>query len=76
MNKMASQVQLLHNDDTVLDPADPSLRERGTVMVDGREWGNWESHRSGSWTACQHHDTLRLEASSKEALEAAIASHS
>jgi len=75
MIKMQNKVQLLHNDDTVLDPADPSLRERGAVMVDGREWGNWESHRNGSWTACQHRDTLRLEAPSKEALEAAIANH-
>ncbi|KMY86046.1 hypothetical protein BUMB_04622c [Candidatus Paraburkholderia calva] len=40
-----SKITLLHNDDETLDPADPGLRERSSLKVDGHERGTWEAHR-------------------------------
>jgi len=44
-------VKLEHNDDTVLDPADPQLVMRGSVLLDGHECGGWEQRRDGTWIA-------------------------
>lgn len=44
-------VKLEHNDDTVLDPADPQLVMRGSVLPDGPECGTWEQCRNGAWIA-------------------------
>jgi hypothetical protein len=44
-------VKLEHNDDTVLDPADPELVMRGSLFLDGREAGMWEQRRDGMWSA-------------------------
>lgn len=44
-------VKLEHNDDTVLDPADPQLVMRGSVLLDGHECGTWEQCRDGAWIA-------------------------
>jgi hypothetical protein len=69
-----SHIQLLHNDDEVLDPTDPALRARGSVLIDGKEYGSWESRTDGSWSAWLH-PVVRLDADSSEALKAAIAAH-
>jgi hypothetical protein len=44
-------VELLHNDDETLDPTDPGLSRRGSVIYDGDEAGTWEAHRGGKWMA-------------------------
>jgi hypothetical protein len=44
-------VKLEHNDDTVLDPTDPQLVTRGSLLLDGHECGTWEQRRDGTWTA-------------------------
>jgi hypothetical protein len=44
-------VKLEHNDDTVLDPADPELVMRGSVLLDGELAGMWEQRRDGTWIA-------------------------
>jgi hypothetical protein len=44
-------VKLQHNGDTVLDPADPHLVKRGSVLLDGHEPGMWEQRRDGTWIA-------------------------
>ncbi|AMM17352.1 hypothetical protein AX768_24350 [Burkholderia sp. PAMC 28687] len=44
-------VKLEHNDDTVLDPSDPQLVARGSLLIDGHECGTWEQRRDGTWTA-------------------------
>ena len=44
-------VKLEHNDDTVLDPADPQLVIRGSLLLDGHECGGWEQRRDGTWIA-------------------------
>ncbi len=45
-------VKLEHNDDAALDPADPQLLMRGSLMLDGRhEAGCWEARRDGTWAA-------------------------
>jgi hypothetical protein len=56
-------VKLEHNDDTVLDPADPQLVARGSLLLDGHECGTWEQRRDGTWTA-------RLSASGETLVEA------
>jgi hypothetical protein len=61
-----AKVTLLHNDDETLDPADASLRARGSLKVDDRERGSWEAHRDGHWTA--QLDGASLQAASKDAL--------
>jgi hypothetical protein len=61
-----TRVTLLHNDDETLDPADSSLRARGTLKIDGHERGTWETHRDGRWTALL--DGASIEASSEDAL--------
>lgn len=61
-----AKITLLHNDDEVLDPADSSLRTRGSLDVDGHEKGSWEEHIDGTWTA--RLDKERLSAASKEEL--------
>ncbi|MBN3765282.1 hypothetical protein [Burkholderia sp. Ac-20365] len=65
-----TSVELLHNDDEVLDPTDPTLRTRGAVKVDGHGKGSWEEHLDGTWTALIAHETFR--APSKEALAATL----
>jgi hypothetical protein len=44
-------VKLEHNDDTVLDPTDPQLVIRGSLLLDGHECGGWEQRRDGTWIA-------------------------
>jgi len=44
-------VKLEHNDDTVLDPSDPQLVMRGSLLLDGHECGGWEQRRDGTWIA-------------------------
>lgn len=44
-------VKLEHNDDTVLDPTDPQLVMRGSLLPDGHECGGWEHRRDGTWIA-------------------------
>jgi hypothetical protein len=44
-------VKLEHNDDTALDPADPQLIKRGSVLLDGQQAGTWEQRRDGTWVA-------------------------
>ncbi|MEA3126655.1 MAG: hypothetical protein QOD67_3674 [Caballeronia sp.] len=44
-------VKLEHNDDTVLDPTDPQLAMRGSLLLDGHECGGWEQRRDGTWIA-------------------------
>lgn len=44
-------VKLEKNDDTVLDPADPGLVTRGSILLDGHERGTWEHRRDGHWVA-------------------------
>ena len=44
-------VKLEHNDDTVLDPADPQLVMRGSLLLDGHECGGCEQRRDGTWIA-------------------------
>jgi hypothetical protein len=44
-------VKLEHNDDTALDPADPELVMRGSVLLDGALAGMWEQRRDGTWIA-------------------------
>jgi hypothetical protein len=44
-------VKLEHNDDTTLDPADPQLIKRGSVLLDGQQAGMWEKRRDGTWVA-------------------------
>jgi hypothetical protein len=44
-------VKLEHNDDCALDPADPELVMRGTVLLDGHRAGMWEQRRDGTWIA-------------------------
>lgn len=56
-------VKLEHNDDTVLDPSDPQLVMRGSLLLDGHECGTWEQRRDGTWTA-------RLSASGETFVEA------
>lgn len=48
-------VRLAHNDDTALDPADPTLVMRGSLFIDGHEAGCWEARRDGTWTAHLRH---------------------
>jgi hypothetical protein len=49
--KAMRTVKLEHNDDAVLDPADPMLVMRGSVLLDGHELGVWEQRRNGTWIA-------------------------
>jgi hypothetical protein len=44
-------IELLHNDDEVLDPADSTLRVRGSLIVGGRRCGSWEEHVDGHCVA-------------------------
>ncbi len=44
-------VRLEHNDDATLDPADPQLLMRGSLIIDGHEAGCWEARRDGTWAA-------------------------
>ena len=44
-------IKLLRNDDETLDPSDPTMVQRGSLMIDGNHAGTWEKHRSGEWTA-------------------------
>jgi hypothetical protein len=44
-------VKLEHNDETVLDPADPQLLVRGSLLLDGHECGGREQRRDGTWIA-------------------------
>jgi hypothetical protein len=44
-------VKLEHNDDTALDPADPELVMRGSILLDGHAAGSWEQRRDGTWIA-------------------------
>ena len=48
-------VLLEHNDDEVLDPADPQLVVRGSLFIDGRDAGCWEARRDGTWVAHVRH---------------------
>jgi hypothetical protein len=48
-------VTLEHNDDEVLDPADPQLVMRGSLFIDGHEAGCWEARRDGTWAAHVRH---------------------
>jgi len=48
-------VKLEHNDDEVLDPADPQLVERGSLFIDGYDAGCWEQRRDGTWVAHVRH---------------------
>jgi hypothetical protein len=48
-------VKLEHNDDTALDPSDPQLRMRGSLIIDGHEAGCWEARRDGTWAAHMRH---------------------
>lgn len=65
-----TKVTLLHNDDEVLDPTDPTLRTRGSVEIEGKEHGSWEEHLDGTWTAML--DGESLSAPSKDGLIAKI----
>ncbi|WP_244197797.1 hypothetical protein [Caballeronia ptereochthonis] len=49
------EVKLEHNDDEVLEPADPQLVMRGSLFIDGRDAGCWEARRDGTWTAHVRH---------------------
>jgi hypothetical protein len=66
------QVILEHNDDIALDPADPQLVMRGTVLLDGRHAGSWEARKDGSWTAVLA-DGRRFGATSREGLASTLA---
>jgi hypothetical protein len=44
-------ITLEHNDDCVLDPGDPGLVTRGSLLIDGHVAGMWEQRRDGSWIA-------------------------
>ena len=48
-------VKLEHNDDEVLDPADPQLVVRGSLFIDGHDAGCWEERRDGTWAAHVRH---------------------
>ncbi|SAL46839.1 hypothetical protein AWB70_03685 [Caballeronia cordobensis] len=48
-------VKLEHNDDEVLDPADPQLVVRGSLFIDGHDAGCWEQRRDGTWAAHVRH---------------------
>jgi hypothetical protein len=65
-----AKITLIHNDDETLDPADPTLRTRGSLKIDGHERGTWEEHRDGHWSALVDGETVG--AASKEALIAQL----
>ncbi|MDR5856767.1 hypothetical protein P9239_05610 [Caballeronia sp. LZ062] len=66
-------VRLAHNDDTTLDPADPTLVMRGSLFIDGHEAGCWESRRDGTRTAHLRHARGWIVESSRAALTERLA---
>jgi hypothetical protein len=68
------EVRLEHNDDTGLDPADPQLVMRGSLIIDGHEAGCWEQRRDGTWTAHLRHRPGWIVERSKAALTERLAS--
>lgn len=65
-------IELLHNDDEVLDPTDPHLVKRGSILADGSEVGGWAEHDNGTWKAWVREPRLELTASSAEELESQL----
>ncbi|WP_144063420.1 hypothetical protein [Caballeronia insecticola] len=61
-------IKLEHNDDGALDPADPQVVMRGSLFIDGREAGCWESRRDGTWAAHVRHREGWIVATSRDAL--------
>lgn len=61
-------VKLEHNDDEVLDPADPQLVVRGSLFIDGRNAGSWEARRDGTWAAHVRHKSGWIVETSRVAL--------
>jgi hypothetical protein len=53
--RLMHTVKLEHNDDEVLDPADPQLVVRGSLFIDGHDAGCWEQRRDGTWAAHVRH---------------------
>jgi hypothetical protein len=61
-------VKLEHNDDAGLDPADPQLVMRGSLLIDGHEAGTWEARRDGTWAAHVHRAPGWIIETSRDAL--------
>jgi hypothetical protein len=66
-------VKLEHNDDEVLDPADPQLVMRGSLFIDGRDAGCWEKRRDGTWAAHVRHREGWIVEASRDALVGRLA---
>ena len=71
-NRMKS-IELLHNDDELLDPADSHLMARGSILVDGSGVGAWAQRDDGVWKAWVREPHFELTASSQAELERLVA---